>query len=797
MENKVCYAEGCNVFDSADAVEQAVLDGVDVINFSISGGNNPFTDPVELAFLDAYAAGVFVAASAGNDGPGASTANHRSPWVTTVAASTQTREFATTLSLTAGNGDTFTANGASITAGAGPLPVVLAQNVAAYAPTANAATRAQCGAEPSPGVFAGLIVACQRGVQARVWKSFVVGRGGGEGMVLYNPAQADTETDNHWVPTVHLADGTDFLAFMNSHTGVTGSFPAGEKRDGQGDVMAAFSSRGPAGLFLKPDITAPGVQILAGASPFPATPDPVDGGGPPGQFFQAIAGTSMSSPHVAGAGLLLKAAHPDWNPGQIKSALMTTATTDVLKEDLVTAATPLDMGSGRIDIGAASEVPLTFSDTAQNFFAMGNDPANAVHLNIPSINAPAMAGRLVTTRVATNPTEQRQRFEVDADAPVGSTISVSPTTFSLDPDQSVTLTITIESQAPIGVQQFGSVELVERGGARLHLPVAFVHAQAGVRLTQSCAPAQIRERSGVSTCTVEAANNSFDDQTVDLDTFLSRNLRIAGANGAEVLNNRHAQLHDVALDGMSPGVPSVENGTTPVAGGGFLDLATLGVAPLVMGDEDIRGFTSSPFRYNGQTWTSFAVTSNGYVVVGGSSVLDNVCCELPDGPDPARPNNMIAPLWTDLEGTDAPGIRVTALSGGPANARSTWIVIQWNLEVFDSEQAEVFQVWLGLSNDATPAQDISFAYATGSPTDPQQDFLVGAENIFGEGEMDDVLPTQPQRVTSTDLTAGDTVSYTVAVTGNQPGGGEVRTEMTASRMAGTAIARSPIAVVAR
>ena len=70
---------GCFGSDSAAAVEQAILDGVDVINFSISGGTDPFTDPVELAFLDAYAAGVFVAASAGNDGPGAGTADHLSP----------------------------------------------------------------------------------------------------------------------------------------------------------------------------------------------------------------------------------------------------------------------------------------------------------------------------------------------------------------------------------------------------------------------------------------------------------------------------------------------------------------------------------------------------------------------------------------------------------------------------------------------------------------------------------------------------------------------------------------------
>ena len=355
MEYKVCGPEGCLSSDSAAAVEQAILDGVDVINFSISGGEQPFSDPVELAFLDAYAAGVFVSTSAGNDGPGAGTVNHLAPWVTSVAASTQTREFATTLDLTAGNGDTFSVDGSSITAGAGPLPVVLAQDVAGYNPTDTAAERANCANLPtSPTVFDGLIVACQRGGQARVWKGFVVHEGGGEGMVLYNPALADTETDNHWVPTIHLADGTDFVAFMTSHDDVTGAFAAGEPRDGQGDVMAAFSSRGPGGLFVKPDITAPGVQILAGASPTPLSPpNPVDGGSPPGEFFQAIAGTSMSSPHIAGSAILLRALHPDWTPGQIRSAMMTTATTDVVKEDLVTPADPLDMGAGRVDLNVA------------------------------------------------------------------------------------------------------------------------------------------------------------------------------------------------------------------------------------------------------------------------------------------------------------------------------------------------------------------------------------------------------------------------------------------------------------
>ena len=130
-------------------------------------------------------------------------------------------------------------------------------------------------------------------------------------MILINPSLADVETDNHWLPTIHVADGTDLQAFLDGHTGVTGAFTAGAARNGQGDAMAAFSSRGPAGLFVKPDITAPGVQILAAMTPTPE--DPVNG--PPGQYYQAIAGTSMASPHIAGAAILLKALHPGWGPG--------------------------------------------------------------------------------------------------------------------------------------------------------------------------------------------------------------------------------------------------------------------------------------------------------------------------------------------------------------------------------------------------------------------------------------------------------------------------------------------------
>lgn len=773
MEYKVCGLDGCFDSDSAAAVAQAILDGVQVINFSISGGTDPLTDPVELAFLDAYAAGVFVSASAGNAGPGAGTVNHLSPWVTTVAASTQTREFASTLSLTAGNGDVFTADGASITAGAGPAPVVLAS----AAPYSNAL----CTTPAAAGSLTGLIVACQRGVNARVDKGFNVLQGGAVGMVLYNATLADTETDTHWVPTVHLADGTDFVAFMNGHSGVTGSFTAGIKRDGQGDVMAAFSSRGPGGNFIKPDVTAPGVQILAGDTPI------VEGSasGPGGEYFQAIAGTSMSSPHVAGSALLVRAVHPSWSPGQVKSALMTTALTDVLKEDLVTPADPFDFGSGRIDIGKSAGAALSFDETATNYFASAGDPLLAVHLNVPSINAPVVPGRLVTTRTARNDTGRRATFEASTKSPLGSVISVTPKKFTLNAGATQELTITITTSAPIGAQQFGVVRVKQAlASARTDLPVAFIHTQGAVTLTQSCDAGQVPV-GGETDCTVTATNNSFDDSTVDLDTTTSSNVSIVGANGATLVNAHHAQLADVVLAGASLGVPSVDNGALF----GYIPLDAFGIAPVPIGDEDIINFNVPAYQYNGQTYTRIGVDSNGYTIAGGGSSEDNNCCNLPAGPSPAPPNNMLAPFWTDLDGTGAPGIYAAVLSDGVDD----WLVVEYRVNVFGTADLRTFQVWIGVNG----TQDITYAYPGAFASPAGQPFLVGAENDLGEGDMVAVLPTVDQRVTSTDPTPGASVSYDVTIRGTARGNGWLRTEMVATGVPGTTVEQTPITVTRR
>lgn len=765
--------------DLAAAAQQAVKDGVDVINYSISGGSNPFTDAVELTFLDAYAAGVFVSASAGNSGPAAATTDHVAPWLTTVAASTQTRQFSSTLTLTGGS-DTLTLTGASITAGvAEDTPVVRAESVPGY-------TGGEMCLEPAePGVFAGKIVACKRGTNARVEKGYHVVQGGAVGMILYNPTLADVETDNHWLPSVHLADGTQFVEFLDTHDEITATFTAGKADTGKGDVMAAFSSRGPGGFSIKPDITAPGVQILAGHTP---APDNIQVG-PPGELYQAIAGTSMSAPHIAGSAALLKALHPDWTPGQIKSALMTTAATGVVKEDEKTPADPFDVGSGRADLTRAGNPGLTFDETAARMFSLGNDQVNAVHLNLPSVNAPVMPGKITTVRTAKNVTGKSRTYSVRVTSPAKSKITVSPSRFTVRAGKSVNLKITISSTAPTG-QYFGEIKLVPAaaGLPALHLPVGFVPRQGDVSLTSSCTPDTVDWLVDVSDCTVTAQNKAFADTTVDLSTQTSPNLLITGASGAKVTSPFTVAKKKVPLTGAQPGAPSIGPGELY----GYVPLSQF-TTPRAIGDETIVNYTVPEFVYNGVKYTRLGVDSNGYLVVGGGTAEDNNCCNLPDQiPDPARPNNILAPFWTDLDGTDAPGIYVTTLAL-PSGER--WLVVEWQVNVWGTTSNRHFQVWIGLNG----TQDITFAYDPAAlPADPNgQPYLIGAENAPGTGGGQlpaGTLPTQDLRVTSSDPVPGGTATYHVQVRGLIPGDATVTTELTSPIVPGTTVVTSTVQV---
>ena len=782
LSYKVCGVGGCFSSDSVAAIQQAILDGADVINFSISGGSNPFTDPVELAFLGAYQAGITVAASAGNSGPAAATTDHHSPWVITVAASTQQRAFESTLTLT--DGDTSTTFvGSSITAGVTtPTPVVMAEDIAGYSNL--------CATPLPAGSVTGKIVACQRGgtvdgvAIGRVQKGYNVLQGGAAGMILYNPTLADTETDNHFLPTVHLADGTAFKAFMAAHPDATATFTQGVKADGQGDVMAAFSSRGPGGLFLKPDITAPGVQILAGNTP---TPDEIPSG-PAGEYYQAIAGTSMSAPHIAGSAILLQSLHPDWSPGAIKSALMTTADTAVVKEDTVTPADPFDDGAGRVDLTVAGAAPVVFEDSAQHMFETGDDPLLAMNVNIPSINLPTMPGVVTVTRTATNVTKKAYNFQVLTDAPDGATIKVTPKSGKIKAGESKTFTITITSGAPAG-QYFGQIQLLSAGNPTLHLPVAFYNQQGDVSLSQDCARDPIR-RATTTLCTVTATNQSFSTAAVTAITKVSSELRISDAVGADPdQRGRSAIAGPVTLAGRTDATPSIAPGTTP--GDGFLDLADFGIGAQSLTDEQAANFNVPGFMYGGQTYTRLGVVSDGYLVVGGTNGSADIEFEPQTLPDPARPNNVLAPYWTDLDG-------VTFRIGTLTDQVHTWIVAQTSGHIWGQPGlVKTMQVWIQVG----ATEGISYAYddATLASTDTNgQDVTTGAENPSGTGGAQiSGLPTGSYEITTAPGQPGQSLSYTLTVLGAKVGTGTLTTTMVSDIVAGSTVVTSTLGVVPR
>ncbi|MCC6847092.1 MAG: S8 family serine peptidase [Deltaproteobacteria bacterium] len=467
---RVCGDSGCLQSDSAAAIQQAILDGVDVINFSISGGGSPYSDPVELAFLDAYAAGVFVAASAGNDGPAANTVAHRGGWLTTVAASTDKKQYRSTATLKAGNGAKLKLAGASFTPGiATPTPFILAADVGD--PT--------CDASPVDGAFAGMIVGCRRGGAAgRLRKAFNVSERGGAGMLIFNDpssqSQAGLFTDNHVIPAVQLngPEGLSLTAFAAAHTGITAAFTPGKPAGTQADVIGAFSSRGGplASLgVLKPDVTAPGIQILAGGTPAGFRPEHRDG-----ELFQAIHGTSMSSPHVAGVGALLRHAHPSWTPGQIKSAIMTTAkVAKVFREDGATPFTPFDGGAGRVAAKAARTPGATFDASAQDYL----DHADELwRVNQPSLFLPATAPATTSVdRTARSELAKESVWTLAVTAPPGLAVSVPPTiTIPAGGETAFAIAVDKSALGP-GVAAHATVQLKHKSFV-LHLPVSAVGA---------------------------------------------------------------------------------------------------------------------------------------------------------------------------------------------------------------------------------------------------------------------------------------------------------------------------------
>lgn len=464
---KVCWTGGCFSSDILSAVDRAVADGVNVLSISLGGGISSYNrDSLSVAAFGAMEMGVFVSCSAGNGGPDPSSLTNVSPWITTVGASTMDRDFPSTVKL--GTGRTIT--GVSLYKGRRNLSTKKQYHLIYMGSNSTSPDPSSLCLEGTldPNVVTGNIVICDRGVSPRVQKGQVVKDAGGVGMILANTAANGEElvADCHLLPAVAVGEtkgkvikhyaltrgsnATATLAFLGTRLGIRPS-----------PVVAAFSSRGPNFLsleILKPDVVAPGVNILAswtgdlGPSSLPTDHRRVR--------FNILSGTSMSCPHVSGVAALLKARHPEWSPAAIKSALMTTAYVhdnnhNPLKDSSTGApSTPYDHGAGHINPLKAIDPGLIYDIGAQDYFeflcaqeltptqikvfatysnrSCHHSLANSGDLNYPAISVvfPEKVSVLTFHRTVTNVGHSGSHYHVRVSPFQGASIKVEPATLN-------------------------------------------------------------------------------------------------------------------------------------------------------------------------------------------------------------------------------------------------------------------------------------------------------------------------------------------------------------------------------
>jgi len=515
----------CNTSDLANAIDAAVADGVDIINYSVGSSLSRVTAPDDVALMNAAKAGVLAAVAAGNEGPNLGTIGSPAggPWVVTTAASTRDGQSSVEAieikspSSIAGRIAAVEARFTPPLADRDPIEgkLVLVDDDDTTLPQNRTGTTSDaCQALVNAAAVDGNIALMQR-------------TGCSFDIMVANAADAGAIAAIVWNlagdPIVMHGDGSlsDIPAMMIGQADanlILAELDAGETVNvllnkglllttpDDGNVMAAFSARGPAPVpgILKPDVTAPGVNILAGF-----TPDAANAAS--GENFAYLSGTSMSTPHVAGVAALLRQAHPTWSPAALRSAIMTTARQDVKASSGSADAHAFDFGAGHIVPNLAVDPGLVYDTTPDEYdaFACGvASPAvtaarcdelevagysfDAVALNQPSIALPSLASEQTVTRRVTNVDDEAGVYTVEVEAPAGLEVIVTPTSLSLSPGESANFDVTIRYVS-------GTLDLWRFGALTWRSTDRAVRSPIAVKPTSIVAPGEITTLGGTGT----------------------------------------------------------------------------------------------------------------------------------------------------------------------------------------------------------------------------------------------------------------------------------------------------------
>ncbi|KAF3660763.1 Subtilisin-like protease SBT3.3 [Capsicum annuum] len=488
---KVCWnwptSGGCDFADIIKAIDEAIHDGVDILSLSL-GTNTPQYADVDMRSVGfptfhAVMNGITVVCSGGNDGPIPQTVEDTSPWLITVAASTIDRSFPTLITL--GNNRTFAGQSLYTGKETGFISIVHPENTdfedSRYCETLNT----------NDTWAAGKVVLCflVKGHETELGTAqLVVQAVGGLGLIVAkNPTSALDYYASDF-PGIEVSSdiGAQLLDYIrysrNPQVKLSPTRTHVEKP--VSTHIASFSSRGPnsvAPAILKPDITAPGVNILAAV--------------PPGETpYRFNSGTSMAAPHISGIVALLKSLHPHWSPAAIKSALVTTAWQKdphsgepiIAEENTDKIADPFDFGGGLVNANGAKDPGLVYDMESSDYVLyylcpMGYNTSainsiingcvacpikmpSILDLNLPSITLPSLKKTVTVSRTVTNVGSVSSKYRAIIEPPLGITIKVKPETLIFNSSTkkvSFTLTISTTHKYTTGYY-FGSLTWTDR-----------------------------------------------------------------------------------------------------------------------------------------------------------------------------------------------------------------------------------------------------------------------------------------------------------------------------------------------
>lgn len=702
-----------------EALDWAVKDGADVINNSWGGGagGDPASSPYRTAFKTAEEAGVVVVTAAGNDGPGAQTVGCPGCIESgiTVASTTHGRFFANSVTfgseapMLAITGSVF---GTTLTADV-TGPVV---DAAVAAPT-NALA---CAPFPAD-TFKDSLALISRGTCSFTSKIDNAKAAGAKGViVIQNNDGQPTSMSNPGVtiPSVMItkADGAKIAMGLVGSPGKEATISRFGSRLQSAqftDNMSDFSSRGPDGdnNILKPDMGAPGSSILSATSPDGFTDM---------RTYQLMSGTSMASPHVAGAAAVMQQLFPKWTAVEIKTALTSTSVNGLKKEDSTSATTPFDIGAGRLDLSRAVKAAATFDKPsfAQNPCVINCSFTRTIR---------NMTDKEVTWTGALNFTDANTKGSL-------SNPSVTLKPYGTAGDSAEFMVTVDGSMSTYGAWAFGNVLWTSSDAAvpTATMPIAVRVANTPDSSTLSTASATVLTPDAPTQVTSSFGNKTFGSQVTmtmkaPAGTKLVANSESSTVtNASEFLLDANTNLGRVSWTGTT---------TKPVVGlsagsaGGFaLKDNGIGAANCTGEcDDNVISYnlTTLPITFNGSTYTRVHVSTNGFIQLSNSATAPSAAAANAKLPSATAATNILAPFWTDLDlagGTSGGGTlhAATVNSGG-----RLYLVIEWNnAQVWeDPNNSYTFQVWMATNG----AEDIFYSYGALGAT--PEALTVGVQDI--------------------------------------------------------------------